>query len=566
MHEAETSPLIRHRLLLLVALGLALYVPFLSLRDLWYPDEPEIAEVAKAMYESGDWVAPRRMGQIWVDYPPMLYWAGAASSHVLGGVSELSLRLPNALAAIALVALVCVAGSRWFGERAGLAAGFALLTFQQFAYQAVSYRPDVFFALFIAAGLLVYAAGAGAGGPPRAVLRVIGFALLGLAMLSKGPLGLLLPGLVLTLWHGGRREWRRLLELAPLSLVAAAVYLAWFVPCARAMGAPSILHELWAQNVARFFGGARGHGQPWHYYLTAIWADLAPWSLLLPLAAARALRREGRNDAPSRLAILWLGAFLAFLSLAVTKRQLYLLPAYPAAALLLAPWLDAITQRPSAATARPARVYALVLSGLLVLIGVVVLTASVWIEPVASRIELTELERTTLPALRAPLAAVALLLVAGGTWIALAARRGSIGTALVRIGVVHVALYAVLLAWLLPAMNPFRTYRPQAEWVRDAIGASTHLGLAYPARGVGKRGAFGYYTGKSVDLVETPEELEHFFERNPDSLVLVHDDAVSQVLGAESVWRDRVVRELWITRDRYLVVRAARDTPPPDGI
>jgi hypothetical protein len=211
-------------------------------------------------------------------------------------------------------------------------------------------------------------------------------------------------------------------------------------------------------------------------------------------------------------------------------------------------------------------VYALVLSGLLVLIGVVVLTASVWIEPVASRIELTELERTTLPALRAPLAAVALLLVAGGTWIALAARRGSIGTALVRIGVVHVALYAVLLAWLLPAMNPFRTYRPQAEWVRDAIGASTHLGLAYPARGVGKRGAFGYYTGKSVDLVETPEELEHFFERNPDSLVLVHDDAVSQVLGAESVWRERVVRELWITRDRYLVVRAARDTPPPDGI
>ena len=307
MHEARSSPFVRHRLLLLVGLGLALYVPFLSLRDLWYPDEPEIAEVAKAMYESGDWIAPRRMGRIWVDYPPMLYWAGAASSHALGGVSELALRLPNALAAIALVALVCVAGSRWFGARAGLWAGFTLLTFQQLAYQAVSYRPDVFFALFIAAGLLVYASGAGAGGPPRAGLRVLGFVLLGLAMLSKGPLGLLLPGLVLTLWHGARRERRELDEtapLAPLALVAAAVYLAWFVPCARAMGAPSILHELWAQNVARFFGGARGHGQPWHYYITAIWADLAPWSVLLPFAAFWIVRTERRRDAGLQLALI----------------------------------------------------------------------------------------------------------------------------------------------------------------------------------------------------------------------------------------------------------------------
>ena len=93
---------LRHRVLLLVLIGLLLYVPFLGLRDLWYPDEPDIGEVCQAMYESGDWVAPRRMGVIWVDYPPMLYWAGAASAHVLGGMSEFALRLPNALAAVRL--------------------------------------------------------------------------------------------------------------------------------------------------------------------------------------------------------------------------------------------------------------------------------------------------------------------------------------------------------------------------------------------------------------------------------------------------------------------------------
>jgi len=55
---------------------LLVYVSFLGLRDLWYPDEPDIAEACKAMLESGDWIAPRRNGLIWVDYPPMLYWAG----------------------------------------------------------------------------------------------------------------------------------------------------------------------------------------------------------------------------------------------------------------------------------------------------------------------------------------------------------------------------------------------------------------------------------------------------------------------------------------------------------
>ena len=143
MSESEpSSPLVRYRYLLLIALGLLIYVPFLGLRDLWYPDEPDIAEVCKAMFDSGDWISPRRVGVIWVDYPPMIYWAGALFSHLLGGMSEFALRLPNALAAIGIVLLTCATGSRWFDARVGLWAGFMLLTAQLFAYQAVSYRPD----------------------------------------------------------------------------------------------------------------------------------------------------------------------------------------------------------------------------------------------------------------------------------------------------------------------------------------------------------------------------------------------------------------------------------------
>jgi hypothetical protein len=261
--SASSSIFVRHRYLLLFLLGFLLYVPFLAERDMWYPDEPDIAEVGKVMYESGDWVSPRRVGVIWVDYPPMIYWTATVSAHVFGGYSEFAFRLPTALAAIALVLMTCGAASRWFGARAGLWAGFMLLTFQHYWYNAINYRPDVQFALPLAAGMFVYAAGVGER--PRWLLRVAGFALLGVAMLAKGPLGLLLPGLVFVLWHGSRREWRRIIELAPLSVISFAVYLPWFVACARAMGSDNILYELYAQNFARFLSGSRGHEQPFYF-------------------------------------------------------------------------------------------------------------------------------------------------------------------------------------------------------------------------------------------------------------------------------------------------------------
>lgn len=67
------------------------------------------------MFLSGDWIAPRRLGVIWIDYPPMLYWAGSSASHLLRGMSEFALRLPNALASIGMVLLSCGAASRWYG-------------------------------------------------------------------------------------------------------------------------------------------------------------------------------------------------------------------------------------------------------------------------------------------------------------------------------------------------------------------------------------------------------------------------------------------------------------------
>ena len=555
MNASELA--VRHRVLLLVLIGLVLFVPFLGNHDLWYPDEPNIGEVCKAMYLSGDWVAPRRVGEIWVDYPPMLYWVGTISAHALGGISEFALRLPNAIAAIILVLLTCVAVSRWLGPRSGLWAGFLLLTFQQFAAQAVEYRPDMLFALFITAGFFTYVGGCGERG--RWWLRVLAFVFFGLAMLSKGPLGLLLPGLVLVLWHGTNREWRRLLGLAPLAMISVAVYMPWFVACANAMGADSILHELYAQNFARFVAGARGHEQPIFYYLKYFWSDLFPWSFLTPFAVVWLVKTGRWRDRNVQLALWWFGTFVVFLSLAVTKRQVYLLPAYPAVALLLTPWVDSVCRGgEDAPSPKVTRGFGVLIAGILGVLAAISLTAVFAFDAVVQRAGLDILEIEVAHALRGPLAAFGLLLLAGAVWIVMAWKQRRTEAILVRVGVVVLAAYGAVSALVLPPLNPIKTYKPQSEWVRDQIGDETHFGLYFPkdAMGFRKKGGFAYYSGRLVAVLDTSEQVETFFADHPSSVVLVEVNAATELFaGHEAAWQARVIREITVTGRRYLVVR-----------
>ncbi|MCP4903194.1 MAG: hypothetical protein GY906_40040 [bacterium] len=552
--------LVRHRVIALILLGALLYIPSLGLRDFWYPDEPDIAEVVKAMYISGDWVAPRRMGVIWVDYPPLLYWAGATSAHVFGGVSAFAFRLTSALTAIALAVMTCWVGARWYSPRAGLWAGFILLTMQQFALQAVGYRPDLLFTLGIAGGLFVYAAGA--GDRPRWFLRVAGFALLGVAMLAKGPLGLLLPGLVLTLWHGSRREWRRLFELAPLSLVALAVYMPWFAACAKAMGSDNILYELYAQNVARFFGGARGHAKPFYYFLVVFWRDLYPWGPVLPFALWHVWRNGGQRDRNQQLLLWWLGAFFVFLSIAITKRQIYMLPVYPVAALILGNWVAKLSHKDEKDTPSPRiiKAYGWIVAGFLILIGLAVLgAAGPGFEAALDKADLFAQELLAAHQIRLSLVIFGMVMLASGLWIAIAARDARPGAIAWRLGISHAALYVVLLMWILPSANPARTYRPAGEWMLANMGDSTHFGLLHPKGNLGfrKMGGFGYHTGRLVELLETSTDVEQFFEQHPGSIALVHESAAPGLFSGDGVvWRESVIRDdLYAGGYQYLVLQ-----------
>jgi 4-amino-4-deoxy-L-arabinose transferase-like glycosyltransferase len=546
-------------MVLLALLGVVLYVGCIGLFDLWYPDEPDIAEVAQAMFVSGDWIAPRRMGAIWVDYPPLIYWGGSLSSAVLGGMNAFTLRLPSALAAIGLALLTCAVGSRWYDGKTGLWAGFLLLTFSQFVLQAIGYRTDMLFSFFIGAGLLVYAFGV--GDRIRWWPRVAGFALLGLALLTKGPLGLLLPGLVLALWHGARREWRALLELAPLSLISLAIYIPWFVACAKAMGSDNMLYELWAQNFQRFVSGERMHARPFYYYLVSISYDLAPWTLLLPFALWRIHRNRLWRDRHTQLVIWWFAAFFVFLSIAVTKRQMYLLPAYPAIALLIAPWIKTVTEAgadPDRSESSLARVSVAFFAIVLIFVGAMCLLSAVSTGPVMARLDLEALLKNIALAMRLPSVVLGAISLAAGLWVARAWRRGDIPRAFYRSAVAFFSIYLIGFAWIMPTINPAKTYAPAGRWIREHIDSEKYVGLAFPARDTSKMGAFGFETGALVQLLEKEDEIDRFFREHPKSVVLLHKESASKIYGDDRTeWRALVIHELVAGGYHYFVLRGS---------
>jgi 4-amino-4-deoxy-L-arabinose transferase-like glycosyltransferase len=556
----------RHRNLFVILLGSVLYIAFTGLRDVWYPDEPDIAEVALAMYLSGDWISPRRMGVVWVDYPPMIYWVGTLSAHVFDSMNAFTLRLPNGLVAIVIALITGATAARWFDARTGFWASFALMTCLLFVYEANSYRPDLLFTLFISSAFVLYADGSLE--EPRLWLRMAAFACLGFAMLSKGILGLLLPGLILVLWHLSRKEWLRIIQLAPLSLISLAIFLPWVAGTAQAMGWENILQEFYEQNFARFQSGFRGHEQPFWYYLKNFWIDFMPWSWLVPVALVWTVKSGLLKNDRVQLLCWWFGTFFVFLTLAETKRQLYMLPAFPAVALLLAPWLATFGRGQPTRTqvlralpnARSVHNYAVILAVVFICLGVLLVSAFALFDVLIIRDDMLALELEVARSLRLPLLAMAITIIAGGAWIGMAWKDRDACSELRRIGVSYVALYVVILAIVMPQFGPTKTYAPQGQWIRAEIGPDeTRIGMVYPGgRGVRKRGAFGYETGGAmVDLLETPEQVEEFFKLYPDSMVLVQEDSEDTIFSDDlSGWRSRVQRELWVGKTLYLAVRS----------
>lgn len=543
-------------------LALVLYVPWGGTRSLWFPDEPDVAEPAMTMVESGDWIVPRRNNEPWLDYPPMTYWLGAASARLLGAPTPFAMRLPVALMAVLLAAATAAVVERLAGARAGLWGGVALVTAPHFAYQALNFHPDMAFAVFVSAGLASYAFGVSRfQGWPATAWQVAGFACFGAAILSKGPLGLLLPGLILVVWHASFRQWRSMLLLAPLSLAALAVAAPWYVLLAGETSKEFVWSEVYLQNFARFKAGARGHEQPWHYYLTRIWANWGPWSLFLPAALLTAWRRDWKRPLP-RLALFWFLIMFLFLTAATTKREVYLLPAYPAIAYLVGSRISVVLGGASGRLTRwlPAA-FALICLVAAVVFAILTAVGAGWL-PIAVEGASAADALAFAGELLVPLTALTATCAIGAVLGLVFARRGVTELTLGMIASVLCAVYLIFGASVGPRLEPKRTYRPGTEALRELSGARP-IGYYLPGADL-KLAGFRVNDPLFLPLetFESPREVALYL-REPGNVVVLIAGRAGEIAPAIPDWENLAKRELILGSRAFLALGPRLEPPSP---
>jgi 4-amino-4-deoxy-L-arabinose transferase-like glycosyltransferase len=329
-----------------VLLALASFSCLLGLgRDLTSPDESRYAQIAEEVrsFEHGveGLFLLHLNGEAYDQKPPLWFWLAALAGAPGGHVSEPAARLPSALAAIASVLLVMRLGTWLLGRGAGLVAGAILLTTTQFAILAHRASLDALLTAFTTLALAAFWRFDRRLGGRRSSLAWMHLGL-GLAVLTKGPVGFLIPLLSIAAYLGWERRLRELGSLLPpwglvLSLGPGLTWLA----AATALAPEGYLASAVGENLfGRFFVGT--HDAPFYFYLKQFPKQFLPWTLAWPVVWWMGRRRvfapAGDPEAARawRFLLSWVAATFLFFSLSSGKRGLYLLPAYPAAALLCA--------------------------------------------------------------------------------------------------------------------------------------------------------------------------------------------------------------------------------------
>lgn len=543
---------------ILAMLGASVAVS-LGSRDVWAPDEPRYALVAKEMLGSGHWLIPHLNGEPYPDKPPLMFWSIALAAAVTGGVGQSAAVLPSLLSMLA--ALAGTARLAWIvsGRRDPLVPVLAT------AIAGVSYRfvmqggfgqIDMLLCAFTtwAFALLTEGVAWGRDRPSRPAFAIAAYALMGLAVLAKGPVGLICPlgGFVVGALLAGRRGAVRQALLRPAGWGAfATVVGAWLAPAAAlamATGRSSWLGELLFDQTLVRYAASWHHHEPWWYLLVVPLYDFQPAIWLLPGAIASLIAARGDR---ARAAAPWLLAgacafILVFFSIPSGKRQTYLLPVYPLASVWLA--LDLWPRIRGLAPARWPRFAA----GLVSVGGVVLAAASAFWFP-------AELAEEGLTMAVWPLTAVFALIAAGAG--AAAWRPGNLW-AWSCAWVPWVMLWGVAYGLVFPAADALKSPRELTEAVRRETVAGASGGMVeFRARfglRLGELDAAPYDHGPGLDrLARRLEGDEPFWVIVEE----VHLDKLQRRLSPEAevvtIHRDRSGDK----RYRVLANRAALASP-----
>lgn len=329
---------------LLLALGVLLYLVNLGGYPLYTKGEPREAVTVFDIVHGGGIILPMRAGVEIPSKPLLMHWIAAIFSLAAGAVTAFTVRLPSALFAVAGILACYGYVRRLYDSTIALLAALILGTTVQYLQAGTGSRVDMTLTFFLTLAFFEFIMIAEGLTRRRMTLYLA----IAFAVLAKGPVGLVLPGLVALVWIIIERRWDllRLLKLVRGAIVVAIIGGGWYAAAIYIGGMSFVRKQLIGENLVRFVGGAsfhEGHAHPFIYVELALIIGFLPWTVLLAVAAIRSIRRPLAMTPRLAYLMTWLIAVLIFYNLATSKRGVYLLAVYPALATILAIYLkDAI--------------------------------------------------------------------------------------------------------------------------------------------------------------------------------------------------------------------------------
>jgi 4-amino-4-deoxy-L-arabinose transferase-like glycosyltransferase len=308
--------------------------------------EPREGLVVWEMASGGGWILPRPNGADIPSKPPLFHWLGAATALLRGEVDEWSIRFPSALMSLAGLLAVFATGTALWGVRAGLIAALSLMTMFEWSRAASNARVDMTLTVTLEVAFLSLLFFLRSRDPRWLAPLYLGMAA---AILTKGPVGVVLPALTALVMFGLARDFSPLRQMRLLygALVVLVIGGSWYAAALYVGGWEFFERQVLLENVYRLVAGVGAidyigheHGVP--YLAGTLVLGLLPWTVFFPGVATQLWRqRRMLTAADARCYLLvWAVVVFAFYSFSASKRSVYLLGLYPALALLLGWWWD----------------------------------------------------------------------------------------------------------------------------------------------------------------------------------------------------------------------------------
>lgn len=484
-------------LVLLLLVAILIWCSNLEYRKLVRPDEGRYAEIPREMVATGNWLTPRLNGIKYFEKPPLQYWATAAFYEAFGQ-HQWTARLWGALTGFAGILLIYLAGLRLFGADAGLYA--ALVLASSALYTAIGHinTLDMGVTFFMSLSLCGFLLAQRDDASPREnrVWMHVAWAAAALSVLSKGLIGLVLPGAVLVLYSAIQRDftlWKRLhlgTGLALFFVIAAP----WFIAISAA--SPEFFHFFFIrEHFERFLTKVSRRYHPWWYFVPILIAGMAPWLVALFDALPRSWRAEpAKAFQPKRFLLIWAVFIYVFFSMSDSKLPSYILPIFPALALLLGLRFTEMRPRTFIWQVLPIAV-----------LGALGLCYA----PQVVRLSSSEVPQTLYAHYVPWLVAAALVVLAGSAWAAYFSYRGKLKPALVAFaltGLVAIQLVVSGHNSLAPANSAYAIAQKIRPYLKPGV----------PFYSVGMyEQTLDFYIKRTVTLVAFQDEMAFGLKQQP---------------------------------------------------